>query len=109
MKFITLLFATMVLAVTGVLADDLVKPDNGGLPEWVFPVATAILALIGAGLIKKIHRLLKEVRELLRVVSDAIKDLRVDNSELAGILKELSDVGTAAKDIMKAVAQIKKR
>ena len=73
--------------------------------EMVIGVALVVVLLLAGGYIRK---LLKEIKELIDCIVLAIQDDKVDDTELAQIIKEMKDVGASVKEIVMAIASLRK-
>jgi len=72
--------------------------------ELIIGVALVIILLLAGGYIRK---LLKEIKELVDCIVLAIEDDKVDDTELAQIIKEMKDVGASVKEIVMAIARLR--
>ena len=72
--------------------------------ELVIGVALVVILLVAGGYIRK---LLKEIKELVDCIVLAIQDDKVDDTELAQIIKEMKDVGASVKEIIMAIARLR--
>ncbi len=63
-------------------------------------VMTAVIGFLGVKW-KISKKLLKEVKELMEVLSDALADDTIDKEEAAKILKETQDVIATVKELLK--------
>jgi len=72
--------------------------------ELVIGVALVVILLLAGGFIRK---LLKEIKELVDCIVLAIQDDKVDDTELAQIIKEMKDVGASVKEIIMAIARLR--
>ena len=73
--------------------------------ELVIGVVLVLILLLAGGYIRK---LLKEIKELVDCIVLAIQDDKVDDVELAQIIKEMKDVGASVKEIIMAIASLRK-
>jgi len=73
--------------------------------ELVVGVVLVLILLLAGGYIRK---LLKEIKELVDCIVLAIEDDKVDDTELAQIIKEMKDVGASVKEIIMAIASLRK-
>lgn len=69
-------------------------------------IVTTVLALLGAGIITKLARVIREMKEFFGVLSGALEDRMITSTELARIVKEACDVKDAAMAVV-AVIQSK--
>jgi len=76
------------------------------LQDWPYilitVIALAFVLFIGQGY----WRLKKEITEFVNAVTEALEDGKVDDMEIAKILKELNDVGATLKSITLAVLRL---
>uniref|UniRef100_A0A6M3IQ53 Uncharacterized protein n=1 Tax=viral metagenome TaxID=1070528 RepID=A0A6M3IQ53_9ZZZZ len=73
--------------------------------ETIALIATTVLALIGAGIITKLARVVRETREFFEVLSGALDDHQITSMELASIIKEAGDIRDAAISVLDIVSK----
>jgi len=74
--------------------------------DWsIVALAVVASALAFAG--GYIKRLIKETKELITAVADAIEDDNIDDLELACIIRQAKDVGLVVKDIVRLILEMR--
>ena len=73
--------------------------------ELIISVALVVVLLLAGGYIRKRFN---QIKELVDCIVLAIQDDKVDDAELAQIIKEMKDVGASVKEIIMAIAYMRK-
>ncbi len=72
--------------------------------DW-FVVITVALIILGAVLSGqlwlKLKRIMRETREFFDILTDALEDDNVSSAEMAAIIKEAKDIGSASIELAK--------
>ncbi len=75
--------------------------------QMISVIVIIILGAIGGGLFIKLKNLMKQTKEFIDYLVDALEDDKISAEEIADILKEGKDVAIAAMDIAKLFTKAK--